>query len=91
MTIFICKTDYSKSVKQEVNDTVILSSLVFPESSLFDTTGESETANQAVHRGQAQRGSSSRRQGPGSNRGHQPVWSKNQRRLDRSVRQRKRR
>jgi hypothetical protein len=28
--VFICKTDYSKLVKQEVNGTVILSPLVFP-------------------------------------------------------------
>jgi hypothetical protein len=28
--VFICKTDYSKPVKQEVNGTVILPSLVFP-------------------------------------------------------------
>jgi hypothetical protein len=28
--VFICKTDYSKSVKQEVNHTVILPPLVFP-------------------------------------------------------------
>jgi hypothetical protein len=28
---FICKTDYSKPVKQEVNGTVILPTLVFPD------------------------------------------------------------
>jgi len=28
--VFICKTDYSKPVKQEVNSTVILPPLVFP-------------------------------------------------------------
>jgi hypothetical protein len=28
--VFVCKTDYSKPVKQEVNGTVILPPLVFP-------------------------------------------------------------
>jgi hypothetical protein len=36
LTIFavICKTDYSKPVKQEVNGTVILPPLVFPDVSV---------------------------------------------------------
>jgi hypothetical protein len=33
--VFICETDYSKPVKQEVNSTVILSPLVFPDSVHF--------------------------------------------------------
>ncbi len=32
--VFICRTDYTKPVKQEVNNTVILPPLVFPGSSL---------------------------------------------------------
>ncbi len=34
IVIFICKTDYSKPVKQEANGTVILPPLVFPDYSI---------------------------------------------------------
>jgi hypothetical protein len=40
--VFICKTDYSKPVKQEVNGTVILPPLVFP--------AESEPPNHLGHK-----------------------------------------
>jgi len=33
--VFICKTDYSKPVEQEVNGTVILPPLVFPDQVLL--------------------------------------------------------
>jgi len=34
--VFICKTDYSKPVKQEVNGTVILPPLVFPAGTILN-------------------------------------------------------